>query len=186
MIDESHNPWKVLSTKEIYDNPWIKVREHQVINPSGNKGIYGVISPKNYAIGIVPLDEDYNTWIVGQYRFSINRYSWEIPEGGGPVDEDILESAKRELMEETGIKANKWQQVMECYTSNSIMDEKGFIFIARDLTFGEAKPTETEELQIRKLPFSEVVEMAMKGEITDALALSGIFKVKLMMDRGEI
>ena len=186
MKDHNHNPWTILSSDIKYDNPWIKVYEHKVINPSGGQGIYGVVSPKNYAIGIVPLDEAYNTWLVGQFRFSIDQYSWEIPEGGGPKDEDPLDSAKRELLEETGIKAGKWQKIMHGYTSNSILDEMGIIFVAQELSFGEAAPTETELLEVKKLPFSEVVEMALRGEITDVLALAGIFKVQMMINRGLI
>ena len=179
----SENPWTILDSRIIYDNPWITLHEHKVINPAGNEGIYGVVSPKNYAIAIVPLDEELNTWLVGQYRFSIDKYSWEIPEGGGPKKDDPLESAKRELKEETGIEAKEWKEIGHCYTSNSIMDEKGIIFVARQLSFGTSSPGETEQLKVRKLPFSEVVEMALKGGITDALALAAIYKVQLMLDR---
>lgn len=183
---KERGPWTIHSTKEVYDNPWIKVLEHQVTNPSGGSGIYGVVSPKNFAIGIIPFDRDYNTWIVGQYRFSIDQYSWEIPEGGGAKTTDPLVSAKRELKEETGIVAQEWQQVLECYTSNSIMDEKGIIYVAKNLEYGQPSPGETEELTLRKLPFNELVEMACKGKIKDALALSGIFKVDMLIRNGEI
>src|SRR6201991_5040012 len=110
-METQENPWKVLGSKEKYDNNWIRVTEYDVINPSGGKGIYGKVHFKNLAIGIVPLDEELNMWIVGQYRFPINRYSWEIPEGGGLIGSDPLESAKRELQEETGLSANKWSEL---------------------------------------------------------------------------
>src|ERR1700761_6243269 len=100
------NPWQVKSQKEVYDNAWINLTEYQVINPSGNPGIYGKIHFKNFAIGVVSLDAEMNTYLVGQYRFPLNAYSWELPEGGGPLDEEPIESAKRELLEETGLKAN--------------------------------------------------------------------------------
>src|SRR5690242_2455996 len=109
---ETTNPWKIKTSKEIYENKWIKLTEHQVINPSGNNGIYGVVSFKNKAIGIIPIDNEGNTWLVGQYRFALNEYSWEIPMGGGPIENNILDSAKRELKEETGLSAKIWTNIM--------------------------------------------------------------------------
>lgn len=180
------NPWKTLNTKEIYDNPWIQVTHRDVINPGGGKGIYGVVHFKNLAIGVVPLDKDLNTWLVGQYRYTMEEYTWEIPEGGGLVGVDPLEGAQRELQEETGIKAANWLKITDLATSNSVTDERGVIFVARELTFGEAAPEESEDLKVKKLPFSEAVDMVMRGEITDSLAMIGIMKVKLMLDRGEL
>ncbi len=107
-MEEQKNPWQIISGKEVYDNKWINVTEYDVINPNGGKGIYGKVHFKNIAIGIVVLDDELNTWLVGQYRFTINEYTWEIPEGGGPLDIDPLVSAKRELLEETGLVAHEW------------------------------------------------------------------------------
>ena len=180
------NPWQTIDCKTIYENPWIKLTHRNVINPSGKPGIYGVVHFKNTAIAIVPLDDEYNTWLVGQFRYTINEYSWEVPEGGGRKNGNPTESAKRELLEETGITAKTWIDAGKLHLSNSVTDEEAQVFIAKDLTFGTAQPEDTEELQIRKLPFSEVVEMVMRGEITDALAVSAILKVKLMMDRGKV
>jgi len=180
------NPWKTINTKEAYDNPWIQVTHRDVINPGGGEGIYGVVHFKNLAIGIIPLDEDMNTWLVGQYRYTMNEYTWEIPEGGGIIGVNPLEGAKRELEEETGITAANWLKITDLATSNSVTDERGVVYVARDLSYGEANPEESEDLRIKKLPFSEVVEMVMRGEITDSVAMIGIMKVKLMMDRGEL
>ena len=180
------NPWQTIDSKIAYENPWIKVTHRNVINPSGNPGIYGVVHFKNKAIAIVPLDEDNNTWLVGQYRYALDKYSWEIPEGGGSICNSPIESAKRELLEETGISANIWVEIGTMHMSNSVCDEEAVLFIAKELTFGEAQPEETEDLKIMKLPFSEAVEMVMKGEITDALAVGAILKTKMMMDRGLI
>ncbi|MEQ9426694.1 MAG: NUDIX hydrolase [Cyclobacteriaceae bacterium] len=171
------NPWKKLSSKDIYENPWIKIEEHQVINPKGGEGIYGKAHFKAKAIGIIPLDESNNTWLVGQYRYTLDEYSWEIPMGGGLLEVDILESAKRELKEETGLKAKSWENILRIHTSNSVTDEEGFVFVAKDLTQGEPHFDPTEDLRIKKLPFSEALRMAMDGEITDSLSLAGIFKV---------
>jgi ADP-ribose pyrophosphatase len=176
------NPWKKLSGKNIYNNPWISLDEDQVINPGGGKSIYGKVHFKNYAIGIVPLDENLNTWLVGQWRYSLNEYSWEIPMGGGPLEEDILASAKRELKEETGLSANKWKEVLKIHTSNSVTDEIGFAFLAQDLTQGETAFEETEDLEIRKLPLKEALDMVMKDEITDSISMAAILKVSRMLN----
>ena len=180
------NPWKTLKTKEVYNNPWIQVTHRDVINPGGGKGIYGVVHFKNLAIGIVPLDKDLNTWLVGQYRYTMEEYTWEIPEGGGIIGVDPLDSAKRELQEETGITAANWLKITDLATSNSVTDERGLIYVARDLTFGKPAPEESEDLKIKKVPFSEAVNMVMRGEITDSIAMIGIMKVKLMLDRGDL
>lgn len=180
------NPWKINSTREYYDNPWVNVVEHQVTNPSGNPGIYSIVHFKNLAICVLPLDDDLNTWIVGQYRFPVKEYSWEIPEGGGPHDLEPLDSAKRELMEECGIKAGSWVKIAECYLSNSGTDEKAIIYVARDLSFHQSNPEETEILQVKKVSFSDLFGMVMRGEIMDAPTIIAVLKAKLLMDEGSI
>lgn len=180
MKDQTKNPWKTLSSKEIYENSWISLTEHQVVNPSGGKGIYGKVHFKNLAVGILVLDEDANTWLVGQYRYPLNEYSWEIPEGGGFMGTDPLESAKRELSEETGITAKSWTEIQRMHLSNSVSDELGIIYLARDLAYGEAEPEETEQLTLRKLPFEQAFEMVLNGEITDSLSVAAILKVKIL------
>lgn len=180
------NNWKTISKKEVYDNPWIQVSHREVINPSGGEGIYGVVHFKNLAIGIVPLDEDNNTWLVGQYRYTLNEYTWEIPEGGCIIGTPPLETAKRELVEETGILAKEWSKILDIQTSNSVTDERGMCFLARDLSFGEAEPEDTEDLTIKKLPFDEAYQMVLDGRITDSLSMVALFKVKHLMNQGEI
>lgn len=175
---EIKNPWKTLSSREVYTNKWITVTEHQVVNPAGGNGIYGKVHFKNKAIGIIPLDAQGNTWLVGQYRYALNEYSWEIPEGGGPLNTPPLESAQRELKEETGISATQWQLLMRFHTSNSVTDEEGFIFLAEELTLGENELEDTEaDLVVKKLPFQEALKMVMRGEITDSMSVAGILKV---------
>ncbi|MFN6943652.1 MAG: NUDIX domain-containing protein [Cytophagaceae bacterium] len=177
MIDEKHNPWTTLSSKDIYENPWISVREDQVLNPNGGKGIYGVVEFKNKAIGIVPVDKDGYIYLIGQYRYPLKEYSWEIPEGGGPIGLDPLESAKRELKEETGFSAKEWTLIQRFHTSNSVTNEEGFIFMAEDLTEGETEFEETEQLQIKKVHLTEALEMVMENKITDSMSVAGILKV---------
>ncbi|HNV30410.1 MAG TPA: NUDIX hydrolase [Cyclobacteriaceae bacterium] len=172
------NPWQTLSSEEKYDNRWINVTEYQVLNPAGGKGIYGKVHFKNKAIGIVALDENNNTWLVGQWRYTLNEWSWEIPEGGGPLHDDPLQSAKRELKEETGLIANQWTLIQRVHLSNSVSDEEGFIFLAEDLTTGESELEETEaDMKVWKLPFSDALSMVLKGEITDSLTVMAILKV---------
>jgi 8-oxo-dGTP pyrophosphatase MutT (NUDIX family) len=172
------NPWKTLTTEDIYENPWIKIEHHEVINPAGGKGIYGKVHFKNKAIGVVAIDEHRNTWLVGQYRYPLNQWSWEIPEGGGPISTDPLESAKRELKEETGLTAKKWTKLLSSHLSNSVSDEEGFIFLAEELTHGEAELEETEaDMKVWKLPFQKALDMVLKGEITDSLSVIGLLAV---------
>jgi 8-oxo-dGTP pyrophosphatase MutT (NUDIX family) len=180
------NPWQIKNKKRIYDNPWIELTHFEVLNYAEKPGIYGKIHFKNIAIGILPLDDKMNTWIVGQYRFPLDQYSWEIPEGGGKIGINPLFSAQRELKEETGIVAKEWKEVLRLHTSNSVSDELGIIYLAKGLSFFEAEPDEDEDLCIRKIPFSQLVEMVMKGEITDSLSVAAVLKVKLLLDSDKL
>lgn len=172
------NLWQTLSSEEKYSNRWIQVVEHQVINPAGGKGIYGKVHFKNKAIGIVAVDQENNTWLVGQWRYTLNEWSWEIPEGGGPLDTDVLESARRELKEETGLIANRWSLIQRTHLSNSVSDEEGFIFLAEELTQLESELEDTEaDMKVWKLPISEALQMVLDGKITDSLTVIGILKV---------
>ena len=176
------NPWKTLTREVIYENPWIKLEEHQVINPAGGKGIYGKVHFKNTAIGIIPLDENNNTWLVGQHRYTLDEWSWEIPEGGGPMDKSILDSAKRELLEETGLKAEQWKEILKAHLSNSVSDEVGYVFLAQGLSEGDHAREATEaDMKVWKLPFAEALEMVMQNKITDSLSVMGILKVARLL-----
>jgi ADP-ribose pyrophosphatase len=181
MQHPEENPWQILTEKAVYDNPWISLTEYQVLNPSGNPGIYGKVHFKNRAIGIVPLDVDLNTYLVGQYRFTLNQYSWEIPEGGGPLNEHPLDAAKRELLEETGLVAANWAEIQTIHLSNSVTDEYGIIYLATGLEQHDAEPEDTEQLVVKKVPFDEVYRMVCDGEITDSVTVAAILKVKLLL-----
>ena len=170
----TENNWKTLSSKTVYENAWLEISHREVINPAGKDGIYGVVKFKNKALGIIPIDENGNIYLVGQFRYTLNEYSWELPEGGGPMDEDVLDAAKRELREETGLLASNWTRLTRIHTSNSATDEEGFLFLAEGLSQTEAEPEETEELQVKKIPLSEAVNMVMRSEITDAISIAGI------------
>jgi 8-oxo-dGTP pyrophosphatase MutT (NUDIX family) len=184
----AENPWKILARKKIYENPWILVQEDEVINPSGGRGIYGTVSFKNKALGIVPVDEEGCTWLVGQYRYPLNEYSWEIPMGGGKIVENgkdfetqLLEAAQRELLEETGLVAQKWTKIARIHTSNSVTDEEGFVFLAQELSQTDSSPEETEKLEVIRIPLSQALQMVMDDKITDAISMIGIMKVAKML-----
>lgn len=177
--------WHRKSRDIVYRNNWITVFHDEVVNPSGGDGIYGVVRFENLAIGIVPLDDEGHTWLVGQHRYPHDRYSWEIPEGGGKLGIDPLESAQRELQEEVGLGARRWERVLDLDLSNSVTDEVAIVFVARDLYPLEATPEETEDLALVRVPFAEAVERVMRGEITDAISVAGLLKVKALLDSGQ-
>ncbi len=169
------NPWKTVSSRVTYDNAWIRVREDQVINPSGRPGIYGVVEYKNRAVGVIPIDESGHTWLVGQYRYTHHSYEWEIPEGGCPEGEDTLDAAKRELLEETGIIAESYELIMDdIQLSNSTTNEVACIYIARGLRFSDARPDPTEKLQVKRIRLEEAIEMARNGTIRDGMSVLGL------------
>lgn len=178
MTDLETNPWKTLSTREAYSNPWIRVREDQVINPGGGPGIYGVVEFKSLAVGVVPIDEEGCTWLVGQWRYCHESYEWEIPEGGCPPGETTAECARRELREETGILAETIEPLLTgLQLSNSTSNEVCDIFVARGLSFTESNPEETEELQVRRLPLKEAIQMALDGRIRDSVSVLALLRL---------
>lgn len=170
-------PWTRLSSDCRYENPWIQVFHEDVITPGNTPGIYGRVHFKGTAIGIVPIDDEGNTWLVGQYRYTLDDYSWEIPMGGCPAGEEPLNAAKRELEEEAGLLARDWQQLMTLHTSNSITDEKGLVFVARGLSEGEMALEPSEDITVKKLPLEEAIDWAMDGRITDAIAVAALLKL---------
>ncbi len=183
-MHSENNPWQIKVSTEVYQNKWISLTEHEVINPSGNPGVYGVVHFKNTAVGVLPLDDQNNTWLVGQYRFPLNQYSWEIPEGGCPINEDPVNGAVRELEEETGLRAERYTKIIDMHLSNSVSDEYAVVYLAQSLSQHTAMPEETEQLVVKKMPFEEAYQMVENGTITDSLSVAAILKVKLMMLNG--
>ena len=179
-MSEEQNPWKTLSGKLVYENQWIRLDEYQVINPSGNRGIYGKVSFKGLAVGIIPVDEEGYTWLVGQYRYTLNEYSWEIPMGAVPSTETYEQGALRELKEETGLTAQKLEFLCKIHTSNSVTDEVGMVFIATELSEGDTNFDDTEDIKVLRLPFMQALEWVMDGRITDSLSVGGILKYARM------
>lgn len=182
--DETANPWTTLASQEVYDNAWISVREDRVVRPDGEGGIYGVVHFKNKAIGVLAVDDD-SIYLVGQYRYPLGQYSWEIPEGGCAEGEDPLVAAQRELEEETGLRAHHWQRLGTAHLSNSVSDELSIWFLATGLTQGEHRPEGTEQLSVRRVSLEEAFRMALGGDITDALSLLAIMHYRLVHHRAK-
>jgi 8-oxo-dGTP pyrophosphatase MutT (NUDIX family) len=185
-MDNQRNDWKILSQNLVYENPWISVHHFDVVNPSGNVGIYGKVHFKNLAIGIVALDNVGFIHLVGQFRFVLQQYSIEIPEGGGQFGVDPLDSAKRELREETGIQAENWEVLQEMHLSNSVTDEKAIVYLATGLSQGVSEPEDSENIQHFKISFEEAYKKVVEGEITDAITVAAILKIKLLKIEGKI
>lgn len=185
-MPDKTRPWQTHTVETVYDNNWITVSHRDVTAPTGKAGIYGLVHFKALAVGMIPIDADGYTWLVGQHRYTLDKYSWEIPEGGSAASEDPLLAAQRELREETGISASNWTQLLRLHTSNSVTDESAIAYIAQALSFGETEPDDTELIQLRRLPVQHAIEMVMDGEITDGLAMASLLKLQLLLQRGEI
>lgn len=182
----TRGPWQVHGTRTVYENPWLRLDEYDVTRPDGQPGLYGVVGFANIAIAVLPVFADGTTMLVGQHRFPLDRYSWEIPEGGGSPDVSPLDSARRELKEETGLDAAHWQEVLKLDLSNSVTDECAIGFLATGLSEGRAEPEGTEVLQTRRLAFREALGEAMSGSITDALTVAMLLRAYYMALEGEL
>jgi 8-oxo-dGTP pyrophosphatase MutT (NUDIX family) len=178
-LAEGVGPWTRRSRRVAYDNPWITVWHDKVDRPDGSPGIYGVVHFANAAVGVVVLDPHDRVLLVGQHRYTLDAYSWEIPEGGVPAGESPLDGARRELREETGVEADGWRELVRFHLSNSISDEGGVLFAARATSHGVPSPEPSEDLAIRWLPFEDALAMAADGRITDAMSIMGLQRVAL-------
>lgn len=171
--------WQQVAVEVVYENPWIEVSHHDVITPKGTAGIYGVVHFKGRAVGVIPIDSEGNTWLVKQSRYTLDMFTWEIPEGGAATGEDTLEAAKRELEEETGLKARKWRELITIHQSNSVSDEVGIVYVAEDLHPGEQSLEDTEDIEVKKLPLTEAIQMVKDGIITDSMSVAGLLRLAL-------
>lgn len=171
--------WRRLSRETVYENPWICVSHDEVITPGNTEGIYGVVHFKSHAVGVIPVDAEGNTWLVRQSRYTLGIQTWEIPSGGARLGSDILVTAQRELEEETGLVAREWEHLIDLHLSNSVTDEQATVFVARALHSGEQRLEPSEDIELRKLPLSAAIDMALNGEITDAVSVAGLLRLAL-------
>jgi 8-oxo-dGTP pyrophosphatase MutT (NUDIX family) len=177
MIGASESPWARRRRATVYRNPWIEVWHDDVTRPDGGPGIYGVVHFRSKAVGVVVLDEQDRVLLVGQHRYTLDRHSWEIPEGGSPPDEDPLTGAQRELGEETGVSAARWRELIRFTLSNSVTDEEGVMYLATGLTRGASNPDPTERLEIRWVPFEQALVMVETGVIHDVMTQVALLAV---------
>lgn len=185
-FDEMRDPWTRFSKATVFENPWFSVETHDCLTPGGTPAEYGLVHFKNRAVGVIPLHDDGTITLVGQYRFPLEQYSWELPEGGCPEGRDMKAGAEMELSEETGLTAKIVVPFLEFHTSNSITDEWGMVFLAQGLSQGEAHPEDSEELQLRRVSLATILEEIEAGKITDLITISAIYKLAYMMALGKI
>ncbi len=178
--------WGRRTERLVYDNPWITLREYDAEAPTGAHTVYGVVSFKNQAMGVLPIFDDGSIVMVGQARFPLGDYSWEIPEGGAPLGEDPLAGARRELREEAGLEAADWRHVLSFQLSNSVTDERGQGFIATGLSQVAAEPDATESFALARVPFAEALEQALAGRISDMITLAMLLRAYHMAREGEL
>ncbi len=173
------SPWRRNTRTVAYENRWLTVWHDQVFRPDGTPGVYGVVHFANLAVGVVAIDTEDRVVLVGQHRYTLDAWSWEIPEGGVPPDEDPAAGAARELREETGLVAATWRELARVHLSNSVTDEAGILYLATDLAEGAAAPEETEVLEVWRVPFQEALAMTLDGRITDSLSVVALQRVAL-------
>jgi 8-oxo-dGTP pyrophosphatase MutT (NUDIX family) len=178
-VVDRNNPWLRTARRTVYRNAWLTLWEDEVVRPDGAPGIYGVVHFVHRAVGVVPLDERGRLLMVGQWRYPLDRWSWEIPEGGARPDEEGLSAVRRELAEETGYSAGEWRELLQAHLSNSVTDELATVWLATGLVKGTAAPEGTERIETRWIPFDEVLEMCLDGRISDALTILGVQRLAL-------
>lgn len=178
-------PWQQLRCREVYNNPWLRLEHHDVLTPAGTAGIYGKICFHNIAVGVIPVDADGHTYLVGQYRYPLEAYSWEIPEGGCPRGTSTAETAHRELAEETGLRARCLYRLMTLHTSNSVSDEVAEVYLAMDLEQGEADTEETEDIEVQRIPLGQAIDRALAGDISDAISVAALLKLRVLLSAAD-
>lgn len=181
---KQRGPWRQLDQQLVYQNPWISVTHENVLTPAGTEGIYGVVHFKSHAVGVVPVDDEGRVWLVKQFRYTLNQYSIEIPEGGSPLADDMLETARRELREETGLTASEWTHLLDLHTSNSVTDESGVIYLAQGLVEGDTEPEATEDIEVLRVPLAEAIDWIFAGKITDSLSIMGLLAAERRLITG--
>lgn len=170
------DPFQIQASHIAYQNPWITVEHQDVLRPDGKPGVYGIVRFANRAVGVLPIDDAGYVCMVGQYRRPVEAWSWEMPEGGVPYDEDLETGARRELVEEAGIQASTLIKVLDMDLSNSVSDETAICFIAYGLSGGELAPEGTEVLSLQQLHFTQLLAEVEAGRIRDALTVATVYR----------
>lgn len=184
--EDDANPWTVHGVQCVYDTPWFAVEDYDVTNPGGRRSVYGVVRHRKRAVGVLPIEPDGSVHLVGQWRFPLARYSWEMPEGGAEPNEKPEDCARRELLEETGFTAGRLEKILEMDLSNSVTDEHAYLFLATDLTPGKAQPEDVEVLKRHTAPFAEVIAMVADGRIRDSLTVAAVLRAHHMAVTGRL
>ncbi|HJW09170.1 MAG TPA: NUDIX hydrolase [Holophagaceae bacterium] len=175
----SPNPYKVRERRMIYDSPWIRLREDRFDHRRGTPGRYAVCGFRRTACGVLALDGQDRVVLVGQWRYPLEQYSWELPEGGGEADESPFEAIRRELGEEAGLQAQVWEPLLYFNPSNATTDEETFLFLATGLSVAEGhEPDEHEELMLHHEPFQDCVQRVFSGEIRDGLTVAALLALQ--------
>lgn len=185
-MSEETDPWRTLSERRVYENPWIAVDHREVLTPGGTPGVYGIVRFRRVAVGVVPIDDEGQVHLIGQWRVPLNEYSWEIPEGGADPGEPPEACAARELREETGLTAARLIPIFKMALSNSSTDERAVVFLATGLKAGAAAPDDTEALAYKRMPFRAALDLALSGAMTDAMTVAGLLRAHHMAVTGEI
>lgn len=184
--EDDQNPWRITAMTTPFKNAWLTVESSAVIHPDGQPGTYSIVRIRRLAVGVLPIDHEGYVHLVGQWRFPLGRYSWEMPEGGAEPGEDALDCARREMAEETGLSAATYQKILEMDLSNSLTDERAVLFLATDLTPGEASPEGTEVLKRHRAPFSDVLARVSDGRIRDAMTVAAVLRAHHMAVTGQL
>ena len=179
-------PWRSLGDSVLVDTPWMRVTRHPAIAPTGADADYVVVRPKNVGTGVLPLHDDGTVSLVGQHRFALMRYSWEMPEGGAPEGEDPFEAVKRELAEEAGLTAQHWRAALDLDLSNSITDERAMAWVAWGLSETETAPDETEVFLTARVPFRDLMAEIARGAVRDGLTVATAYRAYHMAREGEL
>ena len=179
-------PWRAGPPEPVTQNPWFAVESYDAVAPTGAPARYHVHRCRNLATGAVPLHADGTVTLVGQWRFPLGRYGWELPEGGAPHGEAPLEGCKRELREEAGLEAADWREILVLELSNASSDEVAHVYLATGLTPCPAAPEPTEELALARVPFAEALHAAVTGRVQDAITVAALLRVHHMAATGEL
>lgn len=186
--DGSDRPprWRDAGSSVMFENPWMRLTRHEATAPTGLQADYVVMRPQNMSVGVLPIHEDGTITLVGQQRFALMNWSWEMPEGGAPFNEDPLEGAKRELAEEAGLEAVVWHPALKVEMTNSITDERAMAWLAWGLTPVPIAPDPTEIIRVARVPFGDLLRNVGNGAVRDMFTVATVLRAYHMAREGEL